>query len=198
VLVDPDFPEARTVLIRVLVAREDFEEARDQARRLLVVRPDEAASHALIALVDLAAGDSRQAGQAVERALERDEGCPLAREVRGRLALGRGDARAAVPDLRAALESRPGDPDLRYFLALALLRSDEVDRAATELDRVLESHSGHARALSARALIEAIRGHRERALELIDRACGSSNPAPPEVQAIRRVLEEAGAVSGEP
>ncbi len=100
--------------------------------------------HDLVGIGDvhIARGRWQFAGECYQRALDLDNGDPLAELGRSQVLVATGKAQDAVTDLERMVANRPGDPVLRYYLASTWCSVAEQCRSQTT-DEVLVITSKH-------------------------------------------------------
>ncbi|MGI5273920.1 tetratricopeptide repeat protein [Nonomuraea sp. CA-218870] len=127
---DPGFTDAYVNRAGLLVALEEFDRARADARR----DPGNPFLLSVLGQIESARGDLVEARKAFDSALERAPDLAVAWAGRGALAFEEGDAHAAVADLTRAIELQDG-AEVRFNRAYALRSLGELDAARADLRR---------------------------------------------------------------
>lgn len=123
----PERLDPRRWLIEVLLQRERFAQAVQEAGAFAAEHPDDSRVHSLAGVAHWRAGDIDAARAAFERALEIDERCRQAITGLAVIQASLGETEKAAASYRRALEVDPDDTDA--YGNLALLGGDRLDAA---------------------------------------------------------------------
>lgn len=174
VAVEPTSANANARVGRVYLEMGDLSRGEGWIRQALRLEPDGVLANIVLAQLQARRGEYRQATSTIEALLRR--GGTWLHEWAGYFELLDGDARAAAEHFREAVRGAPPTQPERVIAATAYLRSGDEPAAR----RVLEDVEASARAATRRgtgpqpyldlAGVAALRGQRERALELLRKA----------------------------
>ncbi len=151
---DPELDEAAELLIVSLVRSGELERAVAEAEALAERRPERALPLNLAALVHFARDDGAAARAALERAIEREPGDPVARHNLARLALVEADTASARTHYEAVLAVDPEHVDTLVALAEAEAASGASERAAALLEQARAVGTAPESARARRALAD--------------------------------------------
>jgi tetratricopeptide (TPR) repeat protein len=136
---DPQCPEARVGLARILRQAGDAAGARREAEAALAVAPSDPPALALLSDLALEAGDKKGAAELLARAVEASPRDRERRVTLAKLLADRGDARAALDQWQAALAQREDTETLHAVAEQAHLALDRrAERRALERLNQLE------------------------------------------------------------
>jgi tetratricopeptide (TPR) repeat protein len=140
------------------------------------------AAHVRLATLRFAAGDSAQASQLVDQALEDYPTDAEALELRARLALWRGDAAGAMADLRLILRDQPANVRVMRLLATAHELHNEQSLAEDVLRTALQLEPGDVATRTALLQHLAANGKQDEALQLAQQLVADQPDQPQAVE----------------
>ena len=144
------------------------------------------AAHVRLATLRFAAGDSVQASQLVDQALEDYPTDAEALELRARLSLWRGDVAGAMADLRLILRDQPANVRVMRLLATAHELHNEQSLAEDVLRTALQLEPGDVATRTALLQHLAANGKQDEALQLAQQLVADQ---PDEPQAVEQLFD---------
>jgi tetratricopeptide (TPR) repeat protein len=144
------------------------------------------AAHVRLATLRFAAGDTAQASQLVDQALEDYPTDPEALELRARLALWRGDVAGAMADLRLILRDQPANVRVMRLLATAHELHNEQSLSEDVLRTALQLEPGDVATRTALLQHLATNGKQDEALQLAQQLVADQ---PDEPQAVEQLFD---------
>jgi len=153
---------------KALMADEDYERAKIEARNAIQIQPKNAEAHFILAQLAWRDGDAWGAFPNLLMAVESDPGLLDARLRLGDLYFASGDARGAAEQAAAARELAPERADVRLLSGKVLLMQGDAAAAETEVDAALAMNPAFVDAITSKAGLLSSRGDDEAALAVID------------------------------
>ena len=163
----PDHFDSAALLVSIYRRQDDLDAATAAARSFVTDNPQSGSAHGLLAEVYLARGDTNEALQGYDRAMELD---PSPRIIvgasRARSLAGHSDSLKPITDY---LEENPDDEAVRLSLAGSYLENEDNARAIQQYERIIQDNPENAVALNNLAWAY-FRSADERALPTAQRA----------------------------
>ncbi|MEN8162025.1 MAG: tetratricopeptide repeat protein, partial [Myxococcota bacterium] len=154
------------------LARQRADDEPDAAREVLERAHERAPRHpevlAMLASLDLRAGDAAAARDRLDAAIAEDADAPEVLLTRARLLAYQGDLPEATKDARRAFEAQPGRPEAALLLTKLLGSQGRVGEAIAALDAADEADSLAPRSRLVLARLHAAEGNEARARALLE------------------------------
>jgi tetratricopeptide (TPR) repeat protein len=163
---EPSNPDALLVDAKYKVAQKDLEGAEQQLRAAVDSRPNWGKAYQLLGVILAAQNDYTGARNELGRALEIDSTLSDAKLALAQVHFNLGEWDYCINRAREYLTEVPGDRRARLVLAQSLVRLGKIDEAEADLESIPEAERD-GEILFALGRIEQMRGHDERARELL-------------------------------
>jgi predicted Zn-dependent protease len=134
----PSYPPTRIVKGRFLLAEGKPRRALDQALAAVSAAPREVRAHYLLAVAQMANGQTVEAEKSLHEVLRLNPRAIAAQVQLSRLQLLRGETEPALEVAKTAYNVAPRDPGARITLARSVLAVRDMPRAQEEIDRLLK------------------------------------------------------------
>ncbi len=173
----PAQPGLQLMLARLLNRMGRYEVAEELCRRLLEQEPAQADAHELLGRLLARRGQHNEAARSWSEALKHEPGHPRASMQLAAALLGMYQTGKAARVIQAARERHPQLPVLKVRHAAILAEMQDYDAALALLDEVPEDAPARDAALACRAEILIALDQPEQALDVLEGAASSAEPA---------------------
>ncbi|MDH5275304.1 MAG: tetratricopeptide repeat protein, partial [Gammaproteobacteria bacterium] len=162
---------------KALMADEDYERAKVEARNAVQIQPKNAEAHFILAQLAWREGKASEAFPSLVMAVESDPGLLDARVRLGDLYFAAGDARGAAEQAAAARELAPERPDVRLLSGKVLFMQGDLDGAEKEVDAALAANPAFVDAITSKASLRSARDDNAGALAVLDEGVAQTTGA---------------------